>query len=135
MAQVFIPIPIQTITEAEERPSKTYKLDLKAGRIVGYVDELEAVNQAILKAIITPRFKCLIYDNQYGSEIEEAIIEKSASREYIEAAVEGFVKDALKPDSRIITVYDFEIDFEEDGTKISFKADTIFGKTEIEAVM
>ena len=68
MAQVFIPIPIQTITEAEERPSKTYKLDLKAGRIVGYVDELEAVNQAILKAIITPRFKCLIYDNQYGSE-------------------------------------------------------------------
>ena len=45
------------------------------------------------------------------------------------------MKDALKPDSRIITVYDFEIDFEEDGTKISFKADTIFGKTEIEAVM
>ena len=74
MAEVFIPIPIDTVTEAEEQPSLTYRLDLEAGRIVGRVDKLEAVNQAIRKAIITPRFKCLIYDNQYGSEVEEAII-------------------------------------------------------------
>ena len=131
MAEVFIPIPIETVTEAEELPSKTYRLDLDAGRIVGYVDGLEAVNQAIRKAIITPRFKCLIYDNQYGSEIEEAIIQKDTSRDYIEAVTEGFVRDALRPDTRILSIYDFQITFEHDTAFVFFRADTIFGETEI----
>lgn len=135
MAETFIPIPVETVTEAEEQPSRTYKLDLEAGRIVGKVDGLMAVNQAIRKAIITPRFKCLIYDPQYGSEIEDAIIAKDATRDYIEAATEGFVRDALLPDTRILSIYDFGIELEEDSARISFKADTIFGETEIEEVI
>ena len=59
----------------------TYGLDLDKGRITGKIDGLEAVNQAIRKAIITPRWKCLVYDNQYGSEIEDAVID-SRSRIY-----------------------------------------------------
>lgn len=135
MDEVFIPIPIDEVTEAEEQPSLTYRLDLDNGRIVGKVDGLEAVNQAIRKAIITPRFKCLIYDNQYGSEIEDAIIAKDATAEYIEAVTEGFVKDALRPDTRILSVYDFQFEFENDKAYIFFRADTIFGKTEIEEVI
>lgn len=135
MADVFIPIPIDTVTEAEEQPSLTYRLDLDKGRIVGKVDGLTAVNQAIRKAIITPRFKCLIYDNQYGSEIEEAIITKDASPDYIEAVTEGFIRDALRPDTRILSVYDFRFEFEEDKAHVFFRADTIFGKTEIEEVI
>lgn len=135
MAEVFIPIPIETVTEAEEQPSLTYRLDLENGRIVGKVDELEAVNQAIRKAIITPRFKCLIYDDQYGSEIEDAIITKDATVEYIEAVTEGFIKDALRPDTRILSVYDFRFEFEREKAYIFFRADTIFGQTEIEEVI
>lgn len=135
MADVFIPIPIDTVTEAEEQPSLTYRLDLDKGRIVGKVDGLTAVNQAIRKAIITPRFKCLIYDNQYGSEIEEAIITKNASPDYIEAVTEGFIRDALRPDTRILSVYDFRFEFEEDKAHVFFRADTIFGQTEIEEVI
>ena len=37
MAEVYIPIPIDTVTEAEEQPSLTYRLDLDNGRIVGKV--------------------------------------------------------------------------------------------------
>lgn len=135
MPDTFIPIPVETVKEAEKKPSRTYRLDLDNGRIVGKVDGLTAVNQAIRKAIITPRFKCLIYDHQYGSEIEDAIIAKDATRDYIEAATEGFVKDALAPDTRILSVYDFKIDFEEDCARISFRADTIFGETEVEEVI
>jgi len=135
MADVYIPIPIDTVTEAEEQPSLTYRLDLDKGRIVGKVDGLTAVNQAIRKAIITPRFKCLIYDNQYGSEIEEAIITKDASPDYIEAVTEGFIRDALRPDTRILSVYDFRFTFEEDKAHVFFRADTIFGQTEIEEVI
>lgn len=130
MAEVYIPIPIETVTEAEEQPSMTYRLDFENGRIVGRVDKLEAVNQAIKKAIITPRFKCLIYDNQYGSEIEEAIISKDATTDYIEAVTEGFIKDALRPDTRILSVYDFQFEFKEDKAYVFFRADTVFGKTD-----
>lgn len=135
MPDTFIPIPVETVTEAAELPSLTYRLDLDKGRIVGKVDGLEAVNQAIRKALITPRFQCLIYDNQYGSEIEDAVIAKDASRDYITAAVEGFIKDALLPDTRILSVHDVKVEFREDCAFLFFRADTIFGETELEEVI
>lgn len=135
MSEVYIPLPIAEIEEMQEAPSTTYRLDLDRGRIVGMVDGLEAVNQAIRKAIITPRFKCLIYDNQYGSEIENSIIANDSTQEYIETVIEGFVTDCLKPDTRILSVHDFSVTLENDSVYISFKADTIFGETTIEEVI
>lgn len=132
---VFIPIAVGEIQATEEKSSKTYRLDLDSGRIRGYVDEQEAVRQAIRKAIITPRFKCLIYDHQYGCEIEDAVIRNDTTKEYIEAIVPGFIRDALKPDTRILQVYDFSFQFEEDKAYIAFFADTIFGKVSIEEVI
>lgn len=132
---VYIPIPIAEVTQAIEQPSLTYCLDLEKGRIVGKVDGLFAVNQAIRKAIITPRFKCLIYDNQYGSEIQEAIIDKDATPELIEAMVPRFIEDALKPDTRILKIYDFGFEFREDKAYVFFRADTIFGETIFEEVI
>ena len=134
MAQTFIPIPIVSVAEAKEAPSLTYALDLKQGRIVGKVDGRAAVKQAILKALITPRHKCLIYNNQYGSEIEDAIINKDATQEYTASAMEGFIKDALKPDTRILRVRDVKIQFNGDETYVKFTAETIFGDEVIEEV-
>ena len=133
--ETFIPIPVETITDAAELPSKTYRLDLEKGRIVGKVDGIAAVNQAIHKAIITPRFKSLIYNHQYGNEAEAAVTAKDATRDYIEATLEGFVRDALRPDTRILSISDFAIDFEGDAAHISFLAETIFGATEVEEVI
>lgn len=135
MSNGIISIPIEEVTEAAETPSKTYRLDLDTGRIVGMIDGQEAVQQAIRKAIITPRFKCLIYDNQYGSEIEDAIIARDASQDYIEAVIEGFVRDALKPDTRILDISDFNVSFEGNAAHISFTASTIFGKTTVSEVI
>ena len=132
---VYIPINIADVQDAQEMPSRTYRLDLDAGRIVGFVDNLEAVQQAIRKAIITPRFKCLIYDKQYGSEIEDAVIAKDASREYAQSVIEGFVKDALAPDSRILECHDFDISFDKDQAQIVFTADTNYGEIELEEVI
>ena len=135
MANNFLRAPSAVIEESEKQPSLTYKLDLDNGRIVGKTDGIEAMNQAIRKAIITPRFKALVYDSQYGSEIENAIIAKDATRYYINAAIERFVTDALAPDDRIIAAYDFETEFSEDGVWIEFKAETIFGETYIKEVI
>lgn len=152
---VYIPLPVTTVQEATERPSRTYHLDLETGRILGFVDGQEAIRQAIHKAIITPRWKCLIYDNQYGSEIEAAVIQSqgAATHEYIEAVVPGFVRDALRPDSRITKVKNFKFAFSEDekaalfpelykavgadgdSVFISFYAETIFGTVKVEEVI
>ena len=132
MSEIIMSTPIETVEEAREAPSRTYSLDLDRGRIVGNIDGIEAVSQAIRKAIITPRFKCLIYDNQYGSEIEETVVAKDASEDYILATAEGFIRDALLPDTRIIDISNFEFDFIGDSAHIKFTAETIFGQTDIE---
>ena len=132
MSEIILSTPIETVEESREAPSRTYSLDLDRGRIVGNIDGIEAVSQAIRKAIITPRFKCLIYDNQYGSEIEETVVAKDASEDYILATAEGFIRDALLPDTRIIDISNFEFDFIGDSAHIKFTAETIFGQTDIE---
>lgn len=132
---VFISIGIDAVQDEEEKPSKTYRLDLDKGRILGFVDGQEAVRQAIRKAIITPRFKCLIYDNQYGSEIEEAVTTNDATREYTEAVIPDFVKDCLRPDTRILDVFNFRFEFVEDVAYIWFDCDTIYGTVSIEEVI
>lgn len=135
MSSVFIPVPISGIEEEREEPSLTYKLDLDAGRIVGKVDGLEAINQFIRKALITPRFHCLIYDNQYGSEIKDTITSQNATEEFIEAEIPRLVSDALLCDGRVLKVYNFRYEFIEDYCHIFFNADTIAGTTSFEGVI
>lgn len=119
----------------EEETSRTYRLDLDAGRIIGMTDRLDAVIQAIRKVIATPRFDCLIYDDQYGSETASGNLAEGATQAYLETAIEGFIRDALSQDTRILDIGDFEIEFEDDSTYISFSIDTIFGSAQIEEVI
>ena len=131
----YIPIGISTLQEQQEPPSLTYTLDLDRGRIIGKVDGLKATEQAIRKAIITPRWKCLVYDNQYGSELKNEITAKDASRELIETEIPRMVEDAVKPDTRVLQVRDFTFSFDADECHVGFYADTIFGTTHIEEVI
>jgi hypothetical protein len=139
---VFIPIPIAELVPASEQPSKTYRLDFERGRIfaVGSCDGLEAANQFMKKTLLTPRFRCLIYDSQYGSEIKQTVIAGDVTSEYIETEMPRLVKDAVLADSRILDVYDFTLTFDSDPEKrerayVRFKANTIFGPTVIEEVI
>lgn len=125
---------IESISEEEEKPSKTYKLDLDNGRITNFIDEKEAIEQYIRKAIMTPRFKCLLYGSNYGSEIEAVMRANHWNREIEKAVVPGLVKSALN-DSRILDVYDFSFEDGEDCLYINFSADTIFGTVEIKEAM
>lgn len=116
----------------EEETSRTYRLDLENGRIIGMTDGLDAVVQAVRKAISTPRFDCLIYDDQYGSETAGGSFAAGATQAYLETVIEGFVKDALSQDTRILEVGGFTFEFEDDSVYISFNIDTVFGGAQIE---
>lgn len=48
-----IPIPFDTIEDERIETSRTYAVDWENGRIHGFVDGIEAVNQFIKKALIT----------------------------------------------------------------------------------
>lgn len=132
---VFIPIPIGEVVTEQEIPSLTYLLDLDRGRILGKIDGLEAINQYMQKVLLTPRFRCIIYDNQYGSELKETIIAGDATPEYIETDTPRLVRDAILADSRVLDVYDFSITHSDERAFIHFKANTIFGETVIEEVI
>lgn len=135
-----IPIPFDTLEDEETETSRTYAIDWENGRIAGFVDECEAMRQFIKKALITPRFKCLIYDNQYGSEIRDNLIDKNVTRDYIEAETPFLVEDALIHDARVLKVYNIEITFGEsyplqDSAIVTFDVDTIYGKIPVEEVI
>lgn len=130
-----IEIPFDELEEEAEKPSGTYRLDLDSGRITGRTGGIEAVNQAIRKALITARFHNLIYDDDYGCEAGDAVHDKNVTPEYLETVLPELVKDALSQDTRITDVRNFEISFENDSAYICFTADTIFGETEIQEVL
>ena len=135
MEQVYTPLPIAQVIEEEEKPTKTYGLDLENGRIRGYVDGVDAIRQAITKVLLTPRFKCLIYNSQYGNELAEVIIAHDTDYEFIKTSAEGFVRDALLADSRITGISNFTLEMDGEDCYISFVADTIYGTTDIREVL
>ena len=80
-------------------PSRTYKLTEE--RITGYVDGLQAVKQAVYHILNVERYSCLIYDNNYGVELEQY---QGKDFEFIEATIEDTLKEALTQDNRITNV-------------------------------
>ena len=118
---------IDGITEDSQLPSKTYMLDIENGRIYGWVDKLPAVNQMIKKALLTPRFDCYAYDDQYGSEIIKLIRTEMVTREYITNEMEALVEETLMADGRVDKVEDVSCVFEHDEVDIKFTARTAFG--------
>ena len=133
---LFIPIQIADLEVQRELPSRSYKLDLEQGRIFenGSIDGMEAAQQAFKKALLTPRFRCLIYDNQYGSEIKQTIIAEDVTQAFVETDMPRLIKDATLVDSRFLDVDDFEISFNKDEAHVSCDVQTIFGDTRIEGV-
>lgn len=132
---IDIQIPDIVINEHEEKTSKTYRLDLDSGRIIGKTDGIEAVRQAVQKCLLTLRFENLIYDDDYGCEAGNVIHSSDVTPEYLETAIPEMIKDALSQDTRIIDVSDFELQFENDSVCIDFKVSTIFGESKITEVM
>ena len=124
----YISVPITGISK-DPRPmnTKTYALDFKNCLMTSRkIDGIEAVNQYITKALMTPRFKCLIYSSAYGSGIKQ-LISTSPSRKYLEASLSHIVEDAIIHDSRITAMNnDFSFTFDGDEMNISFSVKTIY---------
>ena len=116
----------------KELPIKTHRMELYEGDyILGFVDSLKAMEQAIYKIIRTERYKYIIYSWDYGIELEDLC---GMPVEYCVVELERRISEALLQDNRITAVNGFEFDTEsERGTILikKFIAETVFGEIQI----
>ena len=119
---------ILQINESME-PSNTFFIDFEKGRISGFIDEKEAVKQAIMLILNTERYKFLIYSWNYGAELEALV---GTHPDIVEDEAERLISEALLQDDRITAVYDFEFSRNRDTLLVNFKVDSIYGDIDIE---
>lgn len=118
------------ITPAADHPTRTYKADFDTGRVAGFVDETEAMKQAIFKILMTERFSFLIYSWNYGIELN-AVVGKSF--QVFSSEIKRVIQEALLADSRITGVTDFAVEqIDKRTAHVSFTAETIFGEIPVE---
>ena len=114
--------------ETEIQPSDNYAMRIKKDVIVGHVDGIDAMKQVIYKILGTERYENIIYSWDYGLETRDLFGEPY---DYVCAALEGRIKEALLQDERIQDVSDFAYEPSgKHGVTVTFKVSTIFGDVE-----
>jgi hypothetical protein len=110
--------------QAQQQTSRTYHIDLVTNRIVGMIDGLEAVKQAVFHILATERFEHLIYSGNHGSELadlpgkEQALVRAELSRR---------IRSALLQDDRIIDIQDMQINLTGDEAFAQFTVVSQYG--------
>ena len=94
-------------------------------KLLGMCDDIEAMKQAIFKIINTERYKYLIYDWNYGIELNDLI---GKPIPYVYAEIERRIKEALLADNRIKEVTDFRFSNNGGDVLCLFTANTIYGE-------
>ncbi len=122
MANLF---PFFTVAnkEQEQTPGplkfgKSWRFDFSKGDFyltptgsVVEADEEEAYRQWCQKALLTPRYRYVIYSRAYGSEYDE-LIGKGLSRGVMESEVKRMTKEALLVNPRTAEVTNFNFSWE-----------------------
>ncbi|AIQ14620.1 DUF2634 domain-containing protein [Paenibacillus durus] len=114
--------------EASESPSLTYGIDWKKGRITGYVDGLEALKQAVDKALRTLRYEQLIYSSNYGTEWNLVL---GQDRLLARPEIRRVVTEALLQDDRVEGVNQPEVSFNGENVSINVTARSRYGDIQI----
>lgn len=111
----------------EQQTSSTFRLDPEGKRIIGMVDGLEAVKQAVLLILSTERFQHVIYSFNHGSELQ-GLTGNHAS--FVASEVKRRIREALLQDDRIQAVENFQISVDGDTLLAVFTVVSIYGSFE-----
>lgn len=109
----------------EVLPTKTYKIDPVNKRIIGTIEDADAVMQFIRKVFNTDKYAFEIYDWYYGNELLKLV---GQSYDYIVARVPNIFREALMVDDRILDVRDFTFNKPGiDSVVVYCHVDTVYG--------
>nr|WP_294493098.1 DUF2634 domain-containing protein [uncultured Anaerosporobacter sp.] len=107
-------ILVNTEDTVLEVPSKTFFIDFINNKVVGTVDGIEAVKQAVFLILNTERYENMVYDWDYGFETQDLI---GMPIGYIYPELKRRIEEALTQDDRIESVEAF--DFEKSGAIVT----------------
>lgn len=121
----------EEIVDLALESSKTYRV--LNGRVAGWIDNKQALRQAVEKLLHTERYMYEIYTDEYGIELQSLI---GASFELVEAEISRIVKEALLVDERIVEVTDIAVQkIDSTSLLVSFNVQSIFGTLAFEEVV
>lgn len=124
----FLPAAADDITTvstaATDMPSKTYRMKIADERIIGMVDDLDAIAQACYKILNTERYRYVIYSWDYGIELQDLF---GKPLPYVYSELPRRIEEALLQDDRIESVGNFELSSTRGDVLAKFTVTTVDG--------
>ena len=112
--------------------NRTCKINYTTNRVEGWCEGLEALKESIHCTLGIAKHEFMIYPHTYGTELESLIGE---SIYFAVPKVEGYIKDALLKDNRILEVKNFSHTRNKHRLHTTFTVVSVFGNVEIESVV
>lgn len=109
-------------------PSKTYYINRNTNRISGYIDDKDAIIQAIYLILSTERYESVIYNWYYGTEFDSLV---GKDRDFVKSELKRRIAEAVLEDDRILDVTDFDISFNKGVANVVFLVETNIGDINI----
>lgn len=133
--ELFPVVDLPAYEEENEEYDITYKpsvaWDLEKGDFIldskGAMkrnEGLEAYKVWCVKAVSTERYSCLAYDNDIGTEMEDALREKDDNA--VELAIERTIEEALMANPRTESVGDFVFEWEPQIVLVKFTVYAVY---------
>lgn len=111
--------------QTEQFANKTYKINFEEKRIIGEIDGLEAIKQAVYKILHTERFNSLLYSWDYGVEFENLI---GKDYDFILGDLQRRIEEALLQDDRIERIENIKVNKKQnDSIDVSFVVVSKYG--------
>lgn len=116
--------------EIAEQPSKTFRIS--GDKIVGTIDNLEALKQSISMMLTTERYDNLIYSWDYGIETKDLF---GQDIEYVFAELKRRIEECLLQDDRILLVDTFSFSKSGGTVSVQFTVHSSIGDVESEVTV
>ena len=110
-------------------PNKSYRMKIADEKILGNIDELDAITQACYKILNTERYQYVIYSWNYGIELQDLF---GKPIPYVYSELPRRIKEALTQDDRINSVEDFELSYNKGNVLAKFTVKTNLGNIDME---
>ena len=110
-------------------PNKSYRMKIADEKILGNIDELDAIAQACYKILNTERYQYVIYSWNYGIKLQDLF---GKPIPYVYSELPRRIKEALTQDDRINSVEDFELSYDKGNVLAKFTVKTNLGNIEME---
>jgi len=120
---------LEDFDQAIEQPSKTFQLNTVKNRIVGFIDEIEALKQAIFLILNIERYDHIIYSWNYGVELNDLF---GKPIPFVLPEIKRRVTEALVQDDRIDSVDTFKFEVNKGKVLATFTVHSIYGEIETE---